>query len=115
MPHFKYLKRTFISPVSSGTGAYIIAEVESSLDGTYCLGTNLLTIADCRRQVELEFFLGTPRERKRSLAKAKLLADAISTFYQALLEESKQIDKANEKSRNEATKKFRKNLGGQQS
>ena len=33
----------------------------------------MLTIADCRRRVQIEFFLGTKRERRRSLAKINLL------------------------------------------
>ena len=85
-----------------------MAEVESSQNGEYELGTNMLTVADCRRQIRLEFFLGNRRERKRSLAKARLLADVINIFYESRVEESKLIDKANEKTRDPAAKQARK-------
>lgn len=112
MPYFRYYKRTFLSPASSGTSSYIIAEIDSSFEGTYELGSNLLTIADCHRQIQLEFFLGTPRERKRSLAKARLLADVINTFYAGLVEEARLIDRADKKSRKRTVNKARKNSIG---
>jgi hypothetical protein len=94
MPQFRYYKRTFLAPALSRTSSYIIAEIESSNKGTYDVGTNMLTIADCGRQIRLEFFLGNARDRQRSLAKAQLLADVINTFCEELREESKLIEKA---------------------
>jgi hypothetical protein len=91
MAQFRYYKRTFLAPAASRTSSYIVAEVESSAEGEYALGTNMLTIADCGRQIQLEFFLGNPRDRQRSLAKAALLAEVINTFCEALSEEAKLI------------------------
>ena len=99
MAQFRYYKRTFLAPASSRTSSYVVAEIESSHDGTYDLGTNMLTIADCGRQIQLEFFLGNARDRKRSLAKAQLLADIINAFRKALREESRLIEKADNKPR----------------
>ncbi len=88
---FSYRKRTFLTPVSSGIASYVLAEVESSDDGTYKCGHNMITLADCRRQIELEFFLGTPRDRKRSLAKIDLLLDVFGAFRTALEKEAELI------------------------
>ena len=93
MAQFRYHKRTFLAPASSRTSSYIVAEVESSEEGSYALGTYMLTIADCRRQIQIEFMLGNARERKRSLAKAELLAEIINKFCEALREEAKLIGK----------------------
>jgi hypothetical protein len=59
---FSLRKRSFLSPVSTGYTSHIFAEVESSNEGEYRWGHNMLTIADCRRRVQIEFFLGTKRE-----------------------------------------------------
>lgn len=99
MPQFRYYKRTFLAPALSRTSSYIIAEIESSHDGTYDVGTNMLTIADCGRRIQLEFFLGNARHRQRSLTKAQLLADVINTFCAELREESKLIEKAEGRSK----------------
>ncbi len=105
MSQFRYYKRTFLAPASSRTTSYIVAEVESSNGGEYALGTNMLTVADCGRQIELEFFLGNARDRQRSLAKARLLADIVNTFCEGLREEAALIDKNDNKPRKRATKK----------
>ena len=94
MAKFRYRKRTFLSTVSTGTTSYIKAEAESSNDGNYRLGNYVLTLADCRRIVELEFSLTTPRVRQQSLAKIDLLAKVINAFREALHEEAKLIEKA---------------------
>ena len=103
MPQFRYYKRTFLAPALSRTSSYIIAEIESSCEGTHRVGTNILTIADCGRQIRLEFFLGNARDRQLSVAKAQLLADVINTFCAELREESKLIEKADKKARRGAT------------
>jgi hypothetical protein len=95
MGQFRYYKRTFLAPASSRTSSYIVAEVESSDEGSYALGTNMLTIADCGRQIQLEFFLGNSRDRQQSLAKAELLAEIVNTFCELLREEAKLIEKSN--------------------
>ncbi len=51
-----FRKRVFLASVSTGHTSYILAEVESSRGGEYKWGHCMLTIADCRRRVQLEFF-----------------------------------------------------------
>jgi hypothetical protein len=71
----------------------VVAEVESSKEGSYAFGTNVLTLADCGRQIQLEFFLGSARERKVSLAKAELLIEVLTAFRDALNEEARLIER----------------------
>jgi hypothetical protein len=54
----------------------------------------MLTLADCRRRIQLEFFLGTRRERRLSLAKINLLIKVLTAFRDALLREIDLIEKA---------------------
>jgi len=63
---FSLRKRSFLSPVSTGYTSHIFAEVESSNEGEYRWGHNMLTIADCRRRVQIEFFLGTLIEKAKA-------------------------------------------------
>lgn len=63
----------------------------------------MLTIADCGRQIRLEFFLGNALDRQRSLAKARLLADIVNDFCEGLREESELIEKADKKPRRRTT------------
>ena len=51
----------------------------------------MLTIADCRRRVQLEFFLGTLRARRESLRKLDLLLKVLGSFRNALLAEAQAI------------------------
>ena len=94
---FSLRKRSFLSPVSTGYTSHIFAEVESSNEGEYRWGHNMLTIADCRRRVQIEFFLGTKRERRRSLAKINLLINILTRFRDALAKEITLIEKAKAK------------------
>ncbi len=93
MPHYSYRKREFLASISTGSTAFIRVEAESSDDGTNGLGNYILTLADCRRIIELEFPLTTARARQQSLAKADLLARIINEFCKALREEARLIDK----------------------
>lgn len=70
---------------------------ESSENGVYVLGNYLVTIADCRRQVMLEFSLANARCRKQSLSKANLLVETLSRFRDALKAEAALIEKANKR------------------
>src|SRR5215217_6878323 len=91
LPHMnKFLlrKRMFLASVSSGTTSYILAEVESSRGGEYKWGHYMLTIADCRRRIQLEFFLGTVRARRESLRKLDLLLNVLGSFRNALIAEA---------------------------
>lgn len=88
MQTWKYRKRLFLNSISTGHTSHILAEVESTRNGEYKWGHNMLTLADCRRRVELEFFLGTKQARKRSLTKIKLLLKTLQEFQDALQAES---------------------------
>ena len=88
-----FRKRSFLNPASTDQTSYINAVVESSQDGEYPWGTNMLTIADCRRVVQLEFFLGTKRARQISLAKIDLLITTLTRFRDALAKEIAAIEK----------------------
>jgi hypothetical protein len=94
-------------PVSTGIPSYIMAEVHSSYGGEYDSGDNLITLADCHRSVELEFFLGHYAARKQSLAKIDLLLKILTGFRDALQREAKLIADANRTSSPRTTKKPR--------
>lgn len=93
IPITSFRKRSFLNPVSTDQTSYIHAVVESSRDGEYPWGTNMLTIADCRRSVQLEFFLGTRRARRISLAKIDILISILTRFRDALAKEVAAIEK----------------------
>ena len=81
----------FLTSVSTGHTSYIMAEVESSHGGEYKWGHYMLTIADCRHPIQLEFFLGTVRARRESLRKLDLLLKVLGSFRNALLKEAQAI------------------------
>ena len=60
-------------------------------------GNYVLTVADCRRMLELEFPLTSRRLRKQSLAKIDLLAQIINQFKDAIHAEAELIDQQAEK------------------
>ena len=86
-----FRKRVFLASISSGHTSHILAEVESSRGGEYKWGHYMLTIADCRRRVQLEFFLGTMRARRESLKKLDLLLSVLNSFRSKLLAEAHAI------------------------
>jgi hypothetical protein len=86
-----YRKRTFLASVSTGHTSYILTEVESSRGGEYKWGHYMVTIADCRRRIQLEFFLGTRRARRESLRKLDLLLNVLNSFRKVLLAEAQLI------------------------
>ena len=88
-PFFR--KRVFLASISTGHTSYVLAEVESSRGGEYKWGHCMLTIADCRRRIQLEFFLGTVRARRESLKKLDLLLQVLGSFRNALLAEAQAI------------------------
>ncbi len=92
---FTFRKRSFLNPISTGQTSYILAEVESSREGEYKWGNYLLTIADCRRSIRLEFDIGAKKQRRRSLVKINLLIDILTRFRDALKREADLIDKFN--------------------
>lgn len=99
MNTFKYRKRVFLSPVSTGYTSYVFAEVESSDGGEYKLGSYMLILADCRHRIELEFFLGTARARGQSLKKLDLLVEVLNAFRAALGAEAQLITEYERKGR----------------
>ena len=94
LPIISFRKRSFLNPASTDQTSYVHAVVESSRDGEYPWGTNMLTIADCRRSVQIEFFLGTRRARRVALAKIDLLINILTRFRAALVKEIAAIEKA---------------------
>jgi hypothetical protein len=93
MNRFSYRRRTFLAPTSTGFTSYVLAEVESSDGGEYRCGHYMLTLADCRRRIELEFQLSTPLARRQSLAKIDLLLEILTGFRAALAAEAQLIAK----------------------
>ena len=91
MNNFVLRKRVFLASVSTGSTSYILAEVESSRSGEYKWGHCMVTIADCRRRIQLEFFLGTVRARRESLRKLDLLLKVLGSFRNALVAEAQAI------------------------
>lgn len=92
-----YRKRVFLNPISTGQPSFVFAVADSSKGGKETLGNYLLTIADCRRMVELEFPLTSRRLRKQSLAKIDLLARVINQFKDVIHTEAELIDQRVEK------------------
>lgn len=85
--------RRFLSPTSTGQTSYILAEAESSQNGEYKWGVYILTIADCRRRILIDFCLGTKRARRTGIAKINLLIEVLTRFRDALLKELELIEK----------------------
>ena len=88
-----FRKRAFLNPVSTNQTSYILAHVESTHEGRYKWGSNLIYIADCKRVIQLEFFLGNARGRRLSLQKINLLIDVLTRFRDALVKEIELIEK----------------------
>jgi hypothetical protein len=91
---FTFRKRSFLNPVSTGQTSYILAEVESSDNGAYKWGNYLLTIADCKRTIRLEFEIGNARSRRLSLQKINLLISVLTRFRDALTKEIALVEKS---------------------
>ena len=92
---YSFRKRTFLNPVSTNQTSYILAHVESSREGEYKFGNNLIFLADCDHPpLMLEFYLGTKPHRQRSMAKINLLIDVLTGFRDALAKEIALIEKS---------------------
>jgi hypothetical protein len=92
-----YRKRAFLNPIVTGKPSFVFAVAESSEGGKNACGNYVLTVADCKRMIELEFSLASPRVRKQSLAKIDLLADVVNRFRDAVHAEANLIDQQTEK------------------
>ena len=99
-----YRKRVFLASISTGHTSYILSEAESSRGGEYKWGHYMLTMADCRRRIQLEFFLGTIRARRESLRKIDLLIKHLEQFRTALRTEAGLIHQYEAKQRSKSGK-----------
>ena len=100
-----YRKRVFLASITTGHTSYILTEVESSRGGEYKWGHYMLTMADCRRRIQLEFFLGTIRARRESLKKIDLLIKHLEQLRAALRTEANLIKKFEAKQKSKSRKK----------
>ena len=100
---YAFSKRAFLNPSSTHQTSYIQAHVQTGRDGPDKWGENMVMIADCRRVIQLEFFLGSKRDRRISLAKINLLIKVLMQFRRALTREIRLI---------EATKKHKRHKLG---
>ena len=89
---FAFSKRAFLNPASTHLTSYIHAHIQTGDDGPDKWGDNRVIIGDCNRIVQLEFFLGTKRERRISLAKIDLLIKILTQFRAALAKEIRLIE-----------------------
>jgi len=89
---FAFSKRAFLNPASTHLTSYIHAHIQTGDDGPDKWGDNRVIIGDCNRIVQLEFFLGTKRERRISLAKIDLLIKVLMQFRTALAKEISSIE-----------------------
>jgi hypothetical protein len=92
-----YRKRAFLNPISTGKPSFVYAVAQSSEGGKKEYGDYVLTIADCKRMIELDFSLTGPRLRKQSLAKIDLLAEVINRFRDAVHTEADLMDQRKRK------------------
>jgi hypothetical protein len=92
-----YRKRAFLNPISTGRPSFVFAVADSSEGGKKEYGTYVLTIADCKRMVELDFSLTGPRKRKQRLAKIDLFAEVVNGLREAIYAEAKLMDQRRRK------------------
>jgi len=90
---YSFRRRAFLNPLSANETSYIFAHVESSHDGSYRWGDNLIFIADCHRVIQLEFATATKQKRRISIAKLDLLINVLTSFRDALTKEIALIEK----------------------
>jgi len=89
---YAFSKRAFLNPASTHLTSYIHAHVQTGTDGPDKWGDNRVLIADCKKVVELDFFLGSKRDRRTSLAKIDLLIKLLTQFRAALAKEIRAIE-----------------------
>ena len=90
---YAFSKRAFLNPASTHQASYIQAHIQTGHEGPDQWGDNRVIIADCNRVVQLEFFLGSKRHRRISLAKIDLLIKILTQFRAALAKEINSIEK----------------------
>ena len=86
---YKFIRRDFLNaaPELSHT-SYVLAHVEHSENGTNAHGSNVINIADCKRVITLDFYLGDKEARDSSISKINLLLEILGEFRDALLNEA---------------------------
>ena len=89
---YAFSKRAFLNPASTHLTSYIQAYVQTGREGPDKWGDNMVLIADCKRVVQLEFFLGSKQDRRMSLAKIDLLINVLTKFRRALAREISLIE-----------------------
>lgn len=94
MAIYSFRKRAFLNPVSTNKTSYIHVHVASSFEGDHKWGDNVLYLADCHRQIALEFCIGNARHRRVSLKKIDLLINVLTAFRDALIKEISLIEKS---------------------
>lgn len=60
--------------------SYALVHVEDSERGTNPHGSNSVNIADCKRVITLDFYLGNQQARDSSIAKINLLLEILGEF-----------------------------------
>jgi hypothetical protein len=103
---YAFSKRAFLNPASTHLTSYIQAHVQTGREGPDKWGDNIVTIADCKRVIQLEFFLGSKRDRRISLAKIDLLISVLTKFRTALAKEIQLIEDVPQKSTKDTKKQF---------
>ncbi len=88
------LKRHFLNSLPMGHDSYVSVAFDSCENGAYPWGTNMVTIADRHRVINLEFFMGTPAAREASLRKIDGLIDTLTAAKAALYKQNELIKKA---------------------
>src|SRR5215217_4148591 len=101
---YTFRKRLFLNPASTSHLSYIYCEAESSRGGEDACGNYLVTLADCRRIVRLEFLLSTKQYRRLSLRKINLLIDTLTQFRDALKREIALIEEGKSRGPTKARK-----------
>jgi hypothetical protein len=102
----KYSKRAFLN-TDKTKPAYIIATVSDDTwtshgkeTITYDEVDGRLTIADCYKQVSLDFSICDPKSKQQSLKKARLFQQAVNEFVAALETEAAKKDFVRKKKKN---------------
>lgn len=92
MDTYSYLRRQFLNetPEELDHTSYVLATVENSFEGEYD-STGTLYLADCKRTIRLEFYLGRREARTASLAKINLLLEVLGEFRTALIAEADEL------------------------
>jgi|SRR5215213_479774 len=99
METYSYLRRQFLNeaPEELIHTSYVLATVENSFEGEYH-STGALYLADCKRTIRLEFYLGRAEARTASIAKVNLLLKVLGEFRNALTQEAYLITKVEKQS-----------------